>query len=77
MAGLKRVRNCLKSRPGTPLAFRGSLAAALVKPAFGSQHDLHFTRTVLVSFRPPLVDTRSASNKLLQTTLLRVVYFLP
>jgi hypothetical protein len=72
--GLKRVCNCMKSRPATSLTIRGPLAAAFVKPAFGSCHDLHFTCTVLVTFCPSLVDTGTTCDKLLQTTVLRVVY---
>ena len=74
-AGLKRVCNCLKSRPGMFFTFGGSLAAAFVKPAFGPRRDLQFTCTVLVTFCPCIVDTGTTCDKLLQTTLLCVVYF--
>ena len=74
-ADLKRVCICLKLRSGTSLTLRGSLAAAFVKPAFGSWRDLHFTCTVIVTFCPCIVDTGTTCDKLLQTTLLCVVYF--
>jgi hypothetical protein len=56
-AGLKYVWNCLKLKWCTSLTFRGSLAAVFVKPSFGSQHDLHFTCTLLVAYCPCLVNT--------------------